>query len=67
MKKEKVKTTKGHQRYISRMRLDGTPQDIMMKLGTFVASLDVIIHANFHLHLNNSSRASGGSQKRISL
>jgi hypothetical protein len=39
---------KGDQRYISRMRGDGTTVDFMMKLGTFFAPLDWINYAYFH-------------------
>jgi hypothetical protein len=65
-KKMVKKIKKGQQRYISRMRGGGTPEGGMMKLGTFVDTPDVMTHANFHLHLMNTFRASRESKKRFS-
>ncbi len=45
---------KGHQRYISRIRGGGTPKDGEMNFGTLVDLMEVINHANFHLHLMSS-------------
>ncbi len=51
--KKKMKK-KGHQRYISRIRGGGTPKDGEMNFGTLVDPMEVINHANFHLHLMSS-------------
>jgi hypothetical protein len=47
------------------MRGGRTPVGGTMKLCTFVAPEDVINHANFHLYLMNSLRASEGSKKEF--
>jgi hypothetical protein len=51
-----------HQRYISRMRGGGIPEESVMKLGTLV-----INHANFHLHWMNSFCASSGQKRGFCL
>ncbi len=49
------------------MRGGGTPKDGDMNFGTLVDPMEVINHANFHLHLMSSFGASGGSKNRIYL
>jgi hypothetical protein len=61
--KKVLKKKKGRQRYISSVRGGVTPVGGMMKLGIFVEPSDVMNHGNFHLHMMNSLRASGGSKR----
>jgi hypothetical protein len=56
-----------HQRQISRERGGGNPVGGTMKFRTFVEILDDMKHANIHLRMKVSLRASGGSRKRSSL
>jgi hypothetical protein len=46
---QKIKSKKGQQRYISRVRGGGTLGGVMVKRGTFVEPLDVMNHANSSL------------------
>ncbi len=54
--------SRGHQRYISRIRGGGTPKGGDMNFGTLVDPMEVINHANFHPHLMSSFGAGVGQK-----